>query len=238
MKKACLGWMVVLAVLFFVGWMVGEAKAQTIKLTYSCFFPEGHTQAKLAKAWCKEVEDRTKGRIKIQFFPGGSLTKPPQCYDGVISKASDLGLSVLGFTPGRFPVVDTAGLPLGYTSGKIATGLSNEVYRRFKPKEFSDTEVMYFFAHGPGFIHTKGKPVRKLEDVKNFKFRTQANTELIVRQLGGKYKNGTINEAYGMFQRGEVDGSLHPLEANYGFKMGEVVNFITEIGRASCRERV
>jgi len=87
--------------------------------------------------------------------------------------------------------------------------------------------VMYFFAHGPGFIHTKGKPVRKLEDMKNFKFRVQANTELIVKQLGGKYRSGTINDAYGMVQRGEVDGSLHPLEANYGFKMGEAVNYIT-----------
>lgn len=227
MKKACLAWMAVCVGAFFLGSLTVTAQAQTMKLTYSCFFPGGHTQGKLASAWCKEVEDRTKGRVKIQFYPGGSLTKPPQCYDGVVSKASDLGLSVLGFTPGRFPVVDTVGLPLGYTSGRIATGLSNEVYRRFKPKEFNDTEVMYFFAHGPGFIHTKGKPVRKLEDMKNFKFRVQANTELIVRQLGGKYKTGTINDAYGMFKRNEVDGSLHPLEANYGFKMGEVVNYMT-----------
>jgi TRAP-type C4-dicarboxylate transport system substrate-binding protein len=181
----------------------------------------------LSQAWCNEVEDRTKGRVKVQYFPGGSLTKAPQCYEGVVKKASDIGLSVVGFSPGRFPVLDTVGLPLGYTSGRIATGVANEVYRHFKPKEFNDTEVMYFFAHGPGFIHTKGKPVRKLEDMKNFKFRVQANTELIVKQLGGKYKAGTINDAYDMFKKNEVDGSLHPLEANYGFRMAEVVNYIT-----------
>ena len=120
MKKACLTLIVILMGLVFVGWGAVEAQAQSIKLTYSCFFPGSHTQAKLASAWCKEVEARTKGRVKIKFSPGGSLTKPPQCYDGVVSKASDLGLSVLGFTPGRFPVVDTVGLPLGYTSGRIA----------------------------------------------------------------------------------------------------------------------
>ena len=227
MKKACLALMAVCVGVFFLGSLTVTAQAQTIKLTYSCFFPGGHTQGKLANAWCKEVENRTKGRVKIQFFPGGSLTKPPQCYDGVVSKASDLGLSVLGFTPGRFPVVDTVGLPLGYTSGRIATGLANEVYRHYKPKEFNDTEVMYFFAHGPGFIHTKGKPVRKLEDMKHFKWRVQANTELIVKQLGGKYKRGTISDAKVMFEKKEVDGSLHPLEANFGFKMGDVVNYIT-----------
>ena len=227
MKKACFVLLTVFVGWAFIAWAVPGAQAQTIKLTYSCFFPERHTQSKLSQAWCKEVEDRTKGRVKVQYFPGGSLTKPPQCYEGVVKKASDIGLSVLGFTPGRFPVLDTVGLPLGYTSGRIATGVANEVYRHFKPKEFNDTEVMYFFAHGPGFIHTKGKPVRRLEDMKNFKFRVQANTELIVKQLGGKYKTGTINDAYAMFKKNEVDGSLHPLEANYGFRMAEVVNYIT-----------
>jgi TRAP-type C4-dicarboxylate transport system substrate-binding protein len=227
MKKACFVLFVICVGSGFIALAAPSAQSQTTKLTYSCFFPGAHTQSKLAEAWCREVEDRTKGRVKIQYVPGGKLTKPPQCYEGVVQKASDIGLSVLGFTPGRFPVLDTVGLPLGYTSGRIATGLANEVYRHFKPKEFNDTEVMYFFAHGPGFIHTKGKPVRKLEDMKNFKFRVQANTELIVRQLGGKYKSGTINDAKAMFEKKEVDGSLHPLEANFGFKMGDVVNYIT-----------
>jgi len=227
MKKACFVFMAVCVGSGFIGLTAPCAQTQKFNLTYSCFFPEHHTQSKLSEAWCKEVENRTKGRVKIQYFPGGTLTKPPQCYEGVVKKASDIGLSVLGFTPGRFPVLDTAGLPLGYTSGRIATGLVNEVYRHFKPKEFDDTEMMYLFAHGPGFIHTKGKPVRRLEDMKNFKWRVQANTELIVKQLGGKYKTGTINDAKAMFEKNEVDGSLHPLEANYGFKMGDVVNYIT-----------
>jgi len=227
MKKACLALMVVLMVLVFLGWATVKAQAQTVKLTYSCFFPDGHTQAKLARAWCKEVEDRTKGRVKIQFFPGGSLTKPSQCYDGVISKASDLGQSVFSYTPGRFPVMDTAGLPLGYTSGKIATGVVNEVYRHFKPKELSETEVMYVHAHGPGFIHTKGKAVRRLEDMKGLKLRCQGVSELIVRQLGGVPKFSTITEVYGMVQKGTVAGASHPYEANEGFKLGELYNYAT-----------
>jgi len=71
MKKACLALMAVCMGMFVLGWVTAKAQAQTNKLTYSCFFPGGHTQGKLASAWCKEVEDRTKGRVKIQFFPGG-----------------------------------------------------------------------------------------------------------------------------------------------------------------------
>jgi TRAP-type C4-dicarboxylate transport system substrate-binding protein len=235
MKKACSMLMAALVMLAFVGWVTVKAHAQTIKLTYSCFFPGNHTQAKLASAWCKEIEDRTKGRVKIQFFPGGTLTKASECYEGVVKssdmktnvKISDIGQSVFSYTPGRFPVMDTVGLPLGYTSGKIATGVVNEVYRHFKPKELSETEVMYVHAHGPGFIHTRGKAVRSLEDIKGLKLRCQGVSELIVRQLGGVPKFATITEVYGMIQKGIVAGASHPYEANQGFRLGEICNYAT-----------
>jgi len=235
MKKACSTLMAALVMLAFVGGVTVKAHAQTIKLTYSCFFPGNHTQAKLASAWCKEIEDRTKGRVKVQFFPGGTLTKASECYEGVVKssdkktdvKTSDIGQSVFSYTPGRFPVMDTVGLPLGYTSGKIATGVVNEVYRHFKPKELSETEVMYLHAHGPGFIHTRGKAVRRLEDMKGLKLRCQGVSELIVRQLGGVPKFSTITEVYGMIQKGTVAGASHPYESNEGFKLGELYNYAT-----------
>ncbi len=227
MKKVCFLFVAVCVGSFFVGLVTAKAQTQTIKLTYSSFFPDSHTQSKLAKAWCREVEDRTKGRVKIQFFPGGSLTKAPQCYKGVVSGASDLGQSVFSYTPGSFPVMDTVGLPLGYTSGKVATGVANEVYRHFKPKELSETEVMYVHAHGPGFVHTKGRAVRRLEDMKGLKLRCQGVSELIVSQLGGIPKFSTITEVYAMIQKGVVSGASHPYEANEGFRLGELYDYAT-----------
>jgi TRAP-type C4-dicarboxylate transport system substrate-binding protein len=94
-----------------------QAQAAPIKLTYSNFFPPFHIQSKLAEAWCKEVEKRTNGRVKVEYFPKGTLTKARQCYDGVVTGISDLGLSVLAYTGGRFPVLSAIDLPLGYTSG-------------------------------------------------------------------------------------------------------------------------
>ena len=37
-----------------------------------------------------------------------------------------------------------------------------------------------------------------------------------------------MREAYQMLQKGVVDGSLHPVEANKGWKLGEVVKYLTE----------
>ena len=204
-----------------------KAQAQPIKLTYSNFFPPTHIQSKLAEAWCKEVEKRTHGKVKVEYYPGGTLTKAKQCYDGVVTGQSDLGFSVLAYTRGRFPVMSAVDLPLGYTSGKAATEVVNTVYEKFQPEELSDTEVMYLHAHGPGLIHTKGKAVRKLEDMKGLKLRGHGTSAKVVKALGGTPVPKPMPATYQMLQKGVVEGGVFPFEADKGWKLGEVTDYIT-----------
>jgi len=229
MKKACLVLMAVYVGSAFIALPILDAQTQTIKLTFSCQLPKTHVVSKLSQAWCKEVEDRTKGRVKIQLFPGGSLTKPEKIYEGVVSGASDLGQSVLSYTADRFPVMGTIGLPLGYTSGKVATGVANEVYRHFKPKELSDTEVMYLHGHGPGFICTRGKAVTRLEDMKGLKIRSQGDSALIVKKLGGIDVFSVIGQVYELLQKGAIAGATNPFAglAQSGFRLGEITTHVT-----------
>lgn len=198
-----------------------------IKLTYSCFFPPTHIQSKLAESWCREVEKRTDGQVKIDYFPGQTLTKAKQCYDGTIEGLSDIGFSVLAYTRGRFPVMSAVDLPMGYTSGKVATAIVNKVYQKFSPKEFNDVQVMYLHAHGPGLVHTKDKAVRKMADMKGLKFRGTGTSALVIKALGGTPVPKPMPECYEMLQKGVVDGSMYPLESNKGWKLGEVSRYAT-----------
>ena len=206
---------------------ISNVEAAPVKLTYSNFFPPGHIQSKLAEAWCKEVEARTNGQVVVDYFPGQTLTKARQVYDGVVEGLSDVGFSVLAYTRGRFPVIAAVDLPLGYTSGTVATKVVNAVYEKFQPKELSDTQVMYLHAHGPGLIHTKGKAVRKMEDMKGLKFRAHGTSALVVKALGGTPVPKPMPETYQMLQKGVVDGAVYPFEANKGWKLGEVTNYCT-----------
>ena len=70
-----------------------KAEAQTFNFTYSTFFPPTHIQTKVPQAWAAEIEKRSKGKIKIKIFTGGSLTPAPQIYDGVVKGISDFGLT-------------------------------------------------------------------------------------------------------------------------------------------------
>ena len=204
-----------------------NAEAGPIKLTYSNFFPPTHIQSKLAEAWCKEVEKRTNGQVVVEYFPGQTLTKANQVYDGVVSGLSDVGLSLFGYTPGRFPVMEAVDLPLGYVSGMQATRVVNDVYNKFLPKELKDVQVMYLHAHGPGILNTKDKPVRKLEDLKGLKIRGHGTLTKIVKALGAAPVGMPMPETYQSLQKGVIDGALYPMEANKGWKLGEVTNYTT-----------
>ena len=217
--------------IFGVGGMVislhpAAVDAASVKLTYSNFFPPTHIQSKLAEAWCQEVEKRTDGKVKVEYYPGQTLTKAKQVYDGVVQGLSDIGFSVFAYTRGRFPVMAAVDLPLGYTSGKAATAVIMKVYQQFNPKELSDTKVMYLHAHGPGLVHSK-QPVRKMEDMKGMKFRAHGTSALVVKALGGTPVPKPMPETYEMLQKGVVDGAVYPLEANKGWKLGEVTGYST-----------
>ena len=228
MKKQFFTFLLIFCVGLALGFMSPvTAEAASVKLTYSNFFPPGHIQSKLAESWCKEVEMRTNGQVVVEYFPGQTLTKARQVYDGVVEGISDVGFSVLAYTRGRFPVMSAVDLPLGYTSGTVATKVINTVYKKFMPKELMDTQVMYLHAHGPGLIHTKSKAVRKMEDMKGLKFRGHGTSAAVVKALGGTPVSKPMPETYQMLQKGVVDGAVYPFEANKGWKLGEVTRFAT-----------
>ncbi len=198
------------------------------QLRYANFFPPTHIQSQLAESWCKEVEKRTNGEVVIQYFPAGTLTKAPQTYDGVVQGIADIGMTVLAYSRGRFPVASAIDLPMGYTSGVQATALANAVLNKFTPAEFKDTRIMFLHAHGPGFIHTRKTAVDSLDDLKGLKLRGTGTSGLVQAALGASPVGKSMRECYQMLQKGVVDGSSHPMESNKGWKLGEVVHYMVQ----------
>lgn len=226
-KERCIGFFIIMLAVAFGATSLGWAQGKPIELTYSIFFPAPHKNTVLAGEWAKEVEKRTEGRVKITLFPGGTLTPADKCYDGVVKGISDIGMSVLGYTRGKFPLTEVIDLPLGYTNGLSATRLVNKYYQQFKPKEFDEVKVLYFHAHGPGILHTK-KAVRKLEELKGLRIRSTGLSAKVVAALGGVPVAMPMGETYDALKRGMVEGSMAPIESLEGWKWGEVVKFTTE----------
>jgi TRAP-type C4-dicarboxylate transport system substrate-binding protein len=201
--------------------------AQTIELSYSNFFPPTHFNSILAEEWAKEVEARTNGQVKITYYPGGSLTAAANVYDGVVQDISDIGMSVLSYTMGRFPASELVDLPHGYPNGWVATKVANDFYNKFKPAEFDDVHVLYFHAHGPGVVLTTEKPVRKMEDLAGLVIRSTGVGAQLMEALGAKGYGASQSEANELMTKGTIDGSCTPREVLKGWNQAEVVKYVT-----------
>ena len=219
------------ALFFLVLWALfstaNAAGPDVVELNYSVFFPPSHGQCQAAMDWAKEVEKRSNGRLHITVFPGGTLTKANQCFDGVVQGISDIGMSCFAYTRGRFPVMEAADLPLGYPDGLTATRVANAFYRKHHPKELSRVKVLYLHAHGPGLLHTK-KPVDSLETLAGLKIRSTGLSAKVVKALGAVPVAMPQGDTYESLQKGVVEGTFGPIEVLKGWRQAEVVAATTD----------
>lgn len=212
---------------FFFGSEPAFCQQKVIELSYNYIHPATHRLTLLQGEWGKEVERRTNGRVKVTVFPGNQLIAPDKCYDGVVNGIADIGMSVLGYTRGKFPLTEVIDLPLGFTSGAQATRVMSNFYKKFKPKEFDEVKLLYLNGHGPGLLHSRA-PVSNLEELKGKKIRCHGLSAKIVERLGGAPVGMPVTEAYDALARGVAEGIMLPFEALEGFRIGEVVKYTTE----------
>jgi len=201
--------------------------AQVVTLKYSQTFPAANKFSTLSEQWCKEVEKRTNGRVKVTHYPGATLTPPVQTYDSVVKGIADVGLSFCSYTRGKFPLTEALDLPLGIKSGLQGTMMANEYLKKFKPKEFDETKVAYLTTSPPHFLFSK-KPVNNLEEMKGLKIRATGTSGKVVQALGGAPVGMPMGEAYDSLSKGVVDGIVCPYEPMKGWKLAETVNSCTE----------
>jgi TRAP-type C4-dicarboxylate transport system substrate-binding protein len=204
------------------------AQQKVVTLKFSNFFPAPHKNSIIAEQWCREVEKRTNGKVKINYFPGATLTPANQTFDSVEKGICDIGESVLAYTRGKFPLTEVIDLPLGGKSGTALTRMINEYFKKFQPKEFANVKVLYLHAHGPGLLHFGKKTVTKMEDVKGMKIRSTGLSAKLVQALGGAPVGMPMTESYDALSKGVAEGIMAPYEAMKGWKLAEVVGGTVE----------
>ena len=204
-----------------------RADDKTYEFNYAVFFPATHLQARTAEEWAKEVEARSKGRIKIALFHGGTLTKAAQTYEAVETGVADIGMSVFAYTRGRFPLLEGLDLPLGYPDGVTATKIANEMVNKYQPEELSGVHVLYLHAHGPGILASR-KKAESVSDMSSMKIRATGLSAKIVSAVGGTPVSMSQGDTYEALQKGVVDATFCPVETLKGWKQGEVIDYVID----------
>jgi TRAP-type C4-dicarboxylate transport system substrate-binding protein len=205
-----------------------EALIEPVELKFAHFFPAVHpVETVLAAEWKKAIEEATDGLITVVTYPGETLLKAADVYEGVATGVADVGFSVFTYNAGRFPVIEGFELPgIVYKSSLVASNVAWEGLKELNPQEIQDTKLMFATATGPSHLLTK-RPIRSLEDIQGVEIRTFGYPVKAIEAVGAVPVAMTAGEAYEALSRGIVQGNCAPLEVLKGYGQAEVTQYIT-----------
>lgn len=225
------GFLKSVAVAALMAGVPGVASAQEVTLTLHQFLPPVATvPAKILKPWGERVEAASDGRIKIDHFDAMSLGgKPPELIDQAIDGVADIIMTVVGYTPGRYPKTEVFELPFMMTN-PVATSKAFQdlVETDLQDGEYSDVKVLGAWVHGPGVIHTD-KPVNSVDDLAGVKMRgpTRVINDML-KELGAVPVGMPLPAIPEALSKGVVNGTVIPWEVTPAIRASELVSNHTE----------
>lgn len=211
-----------------------EAPAQgVIAIKVADSLPAGHVQVVEGLApFMKEVEARTKGRVKFTHYTSGQLGKQNDMLDILKSGVADMAYIGPSYFAGKMPLSGVFEMPQAYPSAAAACEAywQMSVHGILAKEEWGKHNVfpVLSLSYAPYEIFNSKKPARVPADFKGMKLRTAGGTQdLTVRSFGAVSIFKTPQELYEAAQRGVVDGALFPVEAIASYKLQEVFKYAT-----------
>lgn len=207
--------------------MPGTADAKTITLKFSSPVPSKSWLGKQQQWWAKQLEKRTNGQVKVQFYWMGSLVKWKDALDGVASGMCDIGNPCSTYNPSQFPLYVVLDMPYNgtdYWSAMKATIDTVENEPDLKA-EFKKNNVKFLFNWMSGnFYPATAKKVDGLSGMKGKTFRSFGGARIKwMENLGINPVFMSYADIYEALDRGTIDGVEMVLMLSDPFKHYEVV---------------
>lgn len=209
---------------------VAEMDDTVYELSLAHLWPATHAfEVDVVQPMAQEISDATNGKVVITSFPGQTLLKGPEVYQGVVDGVADMGVSVYAYNAGRFPVVEAFLLPgISWATAKSSGAALTEGLETLAPAEIDDAKLLMSFATGPGELLMK-VPIRKLEDLNGVELGATAGPRGDgLKLLGATPVVLPMPEVYEAQSRGVIKGVVGPYEAMTGFKLADVTDYITD----------
>lgn len=184
----------------------------------------------------KEVEEKSGGRLKIEYYPAESLVKFRDTIVALKNRICDIGYMVRPYTPDIFPLSEVGVLPPFWNTGEKVATVLRDLHTEFFIAECNKAGVHLcggdFFPQ-PAWIFSKTKSINKVEDFKGLTIRSSGRVETqFWHSLGALPISMTIYDAYEALQKGIIDASCHSTSSFVDKKWFEVGNpgYVIDVG--------
>ncbi len=208
-----------------------SAQQFTMKLSSPTINDSNHEWMKLFKAG---VEERSKGKIKVEMYPANQLGQIPATVDGVALGTIEMTIPAIGFFIGiepRFQTLETAGLFDSMAHGQKVFNDPDIRARMATFGEAKGVEPLFTMLHGELYIGAH-KPIRSIDDFKGMKLRSAGAAPLHVepfKQLGASPISMPLGEVVPALQNKAIDGAMATYPVFVAFKYYDVIKYANRL---------
>jgi len=210
------------------------AWAQTGSLKISHQFPggtltEGDFRDRLVRMFAQQVNEKTKGALKFEIYPGSSLMKTNAQFSALRKGALDMSLVPLNYAGGEVPETNIGLMPGLVTSYQQGAAWKNaEVGKELARILGEKGVVIVSWIWQAGGVASRGKPIVDPADAKGMKVRGGSREmDLILKEAGAAVVTLPSNEIYAAMQTGAMDAAMTSSTSFMSFRLEEVAKSLT-----------
>jgi len=215
----------------------GSARAATaLKISHQ--FPggtatEGDFRDRLCRRFSALIQERSKGTMTAEIYPGSSLMKTNAQFSAMRKGALDMSLIPISYAGGDLPELNIGlmpGLVTGYEEG---LGWKNKPIGQELGKFLAAKGVVIVtWIWQAGGAASRSRPLVEVADAKGMKIRGGSREmDLVLQAAGASVLSLPSNELYAATQTGACDAALTSSTSLTSFRLEEIAKHLTT-GRA------
>ena len=204
-----------------------SATQKPLVLKVSMFTPKAVVYTK-ANGWIlHEVERRSKGKIKFEYFYSGSLLPAKQTIAGLQTGVADIAFVATPYEPGKLPLCTVTSLPMTgkrfYNSAMAFRDLQQMPELKAELGKYNIRYLAFCNNSSYGLWSTNG--IHSIAEVKGKKIRAIGGQAILMKALGAVPVSIISTEVYTALEKGTLDGSLANPIFGFDYKYNEVCRF-------------
>lgn len=183
--------------------------------------------------YAREVEEASKGRLKIQVFHGASLGPAAKHYDLVANGIADMAYFVTYSTPGRFPMSEIFGLPNVMENARNdaeATRILMKLAPDHLYPEYEGVRIIWLAASALDKVYGARAPIRTLDDIRGKRLRVTSNAiKEVLRDVGADPVSVPAGDVAEALQKNSLDGAHGSRGSVWTLKLGDLLKYETPL---------
>ena len=207
------------------------ADGATLKISHQ--FPggaidQGDFRDRLCRKFAAGVEERTRGALKFEIYPGSSLMKTNAQFSALRKGALDLSLYPLAYAGGEIAAMNLGLMPCLVTSYEQGAKWKDASIGKSLSRIAEEKGVKFISWIWQAGGIASATPIKAPEDAKGMKVRGGSREmDLMLAAAGAKVSTMPSNEIYLGMQTGALDAAMTSSTSLISFRLEELSKALT-----------